>query len=421
MMRFVSLVVALAGLAIGAMPWPQAKASEWVILVGGDTDGYLAPCGCTKPMSGGIRRRASAIESLRLPGRTLVLENGGLVAGEGRQDVMKAETMAQFLQKVGADAVHLTPSEGRLGKGGVLSISRLLGSPLVSGSVGVSDLPVVPTVGKGPFLVGAASVRAADLGQSLATPAVAAEAVAADLVQQSVDLRLAPILMLAGTKAEATAIAQRNPKLRLVVYRSNGAAASSPTQVGSTWLVSPGEKGKAILRLSFADGRMKTYAAVALGPSLKDEPAVARFYRAYLGRVSAANLLNDVPREETTDYAGSKACITCHQTTHQSWSVTDHARALRTLEDVGHDRDPDCVSCHVVGLESTKGFRDRLKTPELANVGCESCHGPGKAHTANPKQAVMGKVGEKSCRPCHVPDHSPGFDFLTYWRKISHK
>jgi hypothetical protein len=38
----------------------------------------------------------------------------------------------------------------------------------------------------------------------------------------------------------------------------------------------------------------------------------------------------------------------------------------------------------------------------------------------DPEKHRLGKAGEQSCMTCHVPAHSPGFDFPTYWKKIEH-
>ncbi|MBC8065424.1 MAG: cytochrome c family protein, partial [Chlorobia bacterium] len=114
-------------------------------------------------------------------------------------------------------------------------------------------------------------------------------------------------------------------------------------------------------------------------------------------------------------------CGKCHTESEKVWKKSKHAVALKTLEREGHDRDPDCVECHVVGLASIYGFTSRKATPGLTDVGCESCHGPGAKHSLTPKEVPMGKVGQESCMPCHKSENSPHFDFAKYWAKIAHK
>src|SRR4051794_23568395 len=94
------LLIGVAALAAAAFS-PQKADSGIAVILGGDTDGYLSPCGCTSPMTGGIRRRASAIRALSGSQRPIILENGGLINGNGPQDEMKARTLAKALASVG--------------------------------------------------------------------------------------------------------------------------------------------------------------------------------------------------------------------------------------------------------------------------------------------------------------------------------
>jgi len=76
---------------------------------------------------------------------------------------------------------------------------------------------------------------------------------------------------------------------------------------------------------------------------------------------------------------------------------------------VGSQYDPECIRCHVVGLEYETGFVSEKGHKDLRNVGCEVCHGPGSKHmmailmaeedteTSEPKSA---------CIDCHTPEHS---------------
>ena len=142
----------------------------------------------------------------------------------------------------------------------------------------------------------------------------------------------------------------------------------------------------------------------------------------YVERVAAENLLGQVVRSPTRNgaaFVGSSACAPCHAGAHRTWMESAHAHAMPTLAAVKRDRDPECVRCHAVGLEEKSGFQSPAQTPQLLNVGCESCHGAGSKHVQNPKES-LGKAGSAACAQCHVPQHSVHFDFDAYWAKIRH-
>ncbi|MBY0461346.1 MAG: hypothetical protein K2V38_28855, partial [Gemmataceae bacterium] len=57
---------------VGGVPlfagWPKGKAPDAVLVLTGQTHGYLQPCGCSRPQFGGLERRAYFIETLRAKG-----------------------------------------------------------------------------------------------------------------------------------------------------------------------------------------------------------------------------------------------------------------------------------------------------------------------------------------------------------------
>ncbi len=415
--------------ALAAAPWALAawagfgkREAQWVVLLTGDTDGYLAPCGCTKPMSGGIRRRASAVRALTAGSNFALLDNGSLSQGQNRQDHLKSETLAEALATMGVTAVHLTAADARLGPGLVIAVNQLAGNKLITGSLEPSaSNTTLPFLAKGPFLIGAVSPQPESLALSLGERPVAADEAIQRLVSTAQERGLKPILMLQGTREQAARLARRFPVLRLIQYRSASSPREELDTVAGVVLASPGDKAKHLVRLLWTGSRFQGYAAVDLGPQFKDDPAASAVFKTYLGRVDDENLLDKLRRTPGDEFVGSEACGKCHAEALRIWKASQHGSALKTLEDEGHGRDPDCVYCHVVGLDKTSGFRSRTDTPRLADVGCESCHGPGARHSVDPYRDKLGKAGARSCAPCHVPEHSPGFDFHTYWPRIEHK
>jgi nitrate/TMAO reductase-like tetraheme cytochrome c subunit len=146
-------------------------------------------------------------------------------------------------------------------------------------------------------------------------------------------------------------------------------------------------------------------------------------YKDYQQMVKEQHLVEKHPRfsAEGLKFAGSDACKSCHQYEYQQWRTTTHARAYATLEKVGSQFDPECVVCHVVGMEYESGFISDKQTPHLKDVGCENCHGPGSEHIK-----TLGKTktaGPKStCLDCHTPDKSTEYagNEADYLQKIVH-
>lgn len=156
---------------------------------------------------------------------------------------------------------------------------------------------------------------------------------------------------------------------------------------------------------------------------------------------SLKDIVPDLPIPEPVAgqpyYVGSNQCASCHAPAHAFWQKTNHGHAIQTLIDRDKQYDQSCVGCHVVGYEKPGGsvvgklsYAHTLEngmeiTKELANVGCEVCHGPGSAHVVaaytgkDPKPHIERDVDESLCAgSCHVPEHSPRFDYPIYRQQI---
>lgn len=407
MKALLGLIAALTFLSHAAAP--RTSSERTTLLIAGGTEGYLSPCGCTSPMSGGIKRRITLLKRLSANRKVTVLENGPLIEGHTRQDQIKAETLAEAMALVGVDVTHLGHEESLLGGGIAESIAQLSRGEIVSSSH--ANAADAATVTKDGFLFSAIDARpySAETDQTVRA-----------FLSEAREKRVTLILMLRGDADAARSVARNNQGIGLVIYTRQGSPAQDLEHVGETVIVSPGEHGKYVVEIEFDGKRFTSYQSYDLGPEYPDDPGATEVYNNYLARVGRERLIEMLPRSAKSDFAGSRACAPCHEDAVEAWKKSAHSRALATLEREGHDRDPDCVACHVVGLDSVTGFRDRPTTPDLTDVGCESCHGPARAHAMAPAENRIETTAQESCGTCHDTSHSPNFRFEDYWPRIAH-
>jgi hypothetical protein len=133
------------------------------------------------------------------------------------------------------------------------------------------------------------------------------------------------------------------------------------------------------------------------------------------------------------EYKGPTTCKMCHggkgiaAGAYESWSATRMAKALESLKPntfveekkkVGLDpakdytMDANCLGCHTTGYGKPTGFVSADKTPGLAGITCEACHGPAslwatKHFAKGTKLEDLRKLGlvypgtVKDCQTCH--------------------
>ena len=124
------------------------------------------------------------------------------------------------------------------------------------------------------------------------------------------------------------------------------------------------------------------------------------------------------------DYVGSEACESCHSAEFDTWKTSPHAKAVATLEAKSKADDQPCLACHTTGYGRPGGFPKGGQVaahPDLASVGCESCHGPGGDHVPAdaPKFGTILSLGDKCdscvilqiCGSCHDEENDPDFTF----------
>jgi predicted CXXCH cytochrome family protein len=124
---------------------------------------------------------------------------------------------------------------------------------------------------------------------------------------------------------------------------------------------------------------------------------------------------------------GQTQCGNCHAEPQAEWEETAHAGAWGGLQSSGHAASY-CEGCHTVGslgngvTDANVGWA-ATQDPRFHDVQCESCHGPGLDHVANPaatqplasfEAAVDAKNG---CGECHEGSHHP---FVEQWAESAH-
>jgi peroxiredoxin len=146
-------------------------------------------------------------------------------------------------------------------------------------------------------------------------------------------------------------------------------------------------------------------------------------------------------------YVGDAVCGKCHPTAYKALADGHHAKAIRLLAEPAPDRwdvprhkrgvvglrKPECLRCHTTGFGKPGGFPEEPPAnPDehtMAGVGCEMCHGPGKAHAEDPKKPrAIARLGGTCnecnilpiCRQCHDSRNDPDFDYRTALPKARH-
>jgi len=126
----------------------------------------------------------------------------------------------------------------------------------------------------------------------------------------------------------------------------------------------------------------------------------------------------------SADFVGSESCRECHEEEFKTWSKGPHAQAGHSLEHKGHGADTECLACHTTGFGRPGGFPKAgtiQSASGLAEVGCESCHGPGGNHIGEdaPRIGTIVSLGDKCnscvilqiCGACHDAKNDAGFEF----------
>ncbi len=447
--------------------WPKPAAA---LMITGEMDGYLEPCGCTEGQVGGLLRRYDFLERLHNQGwSTVQIDLGTLTKypedtrGGFEQAKLKFDYAAKALKLLNYSALALSSGDLKLG------VMEALG--LLSNSLGEKTRLVVANVAApggfesifrasevvavGPVKVGITAVIDPAAVEKLNDPdkdqLVAGLKRPGDILPR-VLAELEPktdyqVLMVQGPPELAKSLGTAYPGFDVVVSTSEYADVPSPEPVrlngGKTLLVQVGKYGKyvGVVGLYPRDSERMRYYLARLGtryngPATAMKTLIEDDFRDTLRQMQVVE--NFQRRDYVSDvsgatYVGADNCKSCHPNTYMKWSTTKHALAYKKLKEDPKPNvifDAECVTCHTTGFEYNSGWKSEVETPHLKGNQCENCHGPASKHVADPMNAdyrkAMALTPEKAdksrlCLRCHDGDNSPKFKFETHYPQIAHK
>jgi hypothetical protein len=426
-------VLAAAGAWWALTPPAGGSGRPLVLVVSGDTAGWIVPCGCASNQSGGLPRRATHVTQLRRRADVILADAGGAPGGTSAYHRAKFEAILRGELAMGLAAHNLGGPEAALGPDYLRRLAADTGAPLLSANLRdrkgepiAAPLRVVERAGQRLALTGVLSRRYAVEGVQVDDPREALlGAIAAHKGRYD---RLVVLAYL--PEEELRQLAAALPEADAVVGGPTGQSIA-PQAAGPTVLAAATNKGKFLVEFDVpAPGTRGRWAGrvTEMGPALADDPAQLENLRGYLAELGRrdfsaveAGLAAPLPAGLPPDYrlAGNASCLTCHKADCARWEGSRHAEAWQTLSGRGYHVDPYCQQCHANGYGLPGGFESPVRSPRLLGVGCESCHGPSLAHTRNPAVRT-GFAARDQCARCHDRENSPRFDYAGYWERILH-
>ena len=421
---------------LGNSPFFQWPKPDVAVMISGQMNGYLQPCGCSEPQWGGLARRFNFLQSMRARGWNVASADlGDIPQVSGPEAQLKYKYAMLALKKMDYTAASFGQNEMGLGTVSTLgefalneTKPRIIASNLKDRdttfakmvSAGIASTGQGPSVGFIAIIDGQPNDPDVNLEKNL----LIAIADGMKEIKTKPDLL---VLLFQGKLDAAKAIAQhpKLPKFDVIAIPIEEEDPSNyPTVVGNTMIVSAGQKGRhvsvvgAFKTTSPAKPYELRYQLVTIGPEYETPKGLDRtnpvhaILQEYAQRVKNNNLLAEFTKNPSkhqvqvelqkigfpgSKYVGSEKCKQCHESAYNILQNSKHVHAYQTLETKAvrptlRQYDGECVKCHVTGFTFETGFVSETETPKLKSVGCEACHGPASQHTLNPNNQAIHKI-----------------------------
>ena len=451
MKRWIVVLLAVAALGIGGAFALRKKASPQpqplTLLFTCDVSGRLVPCGCFTGQFGGLTRIATLFGKDDAPGE-LRVDVGDAIAGGADYERIQYRYIQQAFANMRYAALNVGHREAALSAAQLREIKARAPVPMVSANLldAATGAPIFDThkiVQRGAWRIALVGVLDAQglgdaLGEGLAVePMDVALAKLLPKLRGQADFI---VLLAFADEAAMSALARQFYELDAILGGKVAQPSQKMVQENRSVILATTNEARAVGTLEvrlLSPGRMEAVKGevVLVSDQVPQDGEIAALAVAYREEVRTAKLAIDDPAKLAEDmvpgvkataaYAGTESCASCHTKAMQAWQKSGHARAFETLLARKADADPNCIACHTVGFGTVSGYRREFADRKLVDVGCESCHGPGRQHVEQWRAgaevtARFHPVGAGDCRKCHHGEFSRPFDYDKFWPAVAH-
>ncbi len=437
--------VAIGGQLLFAT-WPKGQKPDAVLVVSGQTYGYLQPCGCSRPQTGGLERRFVFIEHLKAKGWPVAAVDAGDVFPDGAklrdQARMKYAAAMASMREMGYLAVGLGKSEiksdlfATLASYGLQKEQRPF--TLAANAVGVIDGKPVPrethfkvdsdrrpmvealevaTVGKVPVGVGGVVGRALseaskegkwDTGLDFPDAQKSVRGILKALADHPTKPEL-KVLLFQGPSADAELVAKFDTGFDVIVSSTDETNPPMvPAKVGNTLVVHTGTRGQYVGVVGAfkkpGGGFELHYQLVPMTEAFLTPGTDADAYKAnkvlpilqeYAKQVKDAKLLKEWPK---VDHPAQLAGAAMQPALKLKYVGSEACKKCHEAEYAVWDKTP-----HGHALDALEKIAAR---PTLRNFDpeCVRCHTVGFDHkTGYVDDATTPALKHVGCESCHGP------------------
>ncbi len=444
---FCAGVLASAGWLAGCREKTALEPADVTVCFVSDTRGRLVPCGCFSGQYGGLTRLKTALDAT--PGANPIrLDVGDAIGGAEDYNVIEYKYMLRAYKAMGFEALNLGQREAQLPAEELRRLAKespvtLISANLLDAATGQPLLKQWKIIERGKFKIALLGVMDSRIASENLGAGLAVEKIEVTLGKVLPGLRSqADIIILAAFTDEATLehLAQDFYELNIIV----GGKVSQPSQKlekdNRSIVLYTGNEGRALGVLRARISGPEKVAPVdheirLLEDTVPEDEGIRVLAGGYRDEVRRTRLTVDDPAalqanmvpgvKAAANYVGTPVCASCHPDAARIWQHSRHAEAMQTLLDRKADADPNCISCHTVGFGSPSGYRREFAGSKLADVGCESCHGPGSLHVEQrqnhlPVTFNFRPLGAGDCQKCHFGEFSRPFEWDQFWPHIQH-